>query len=73
MTLPPSGGDTTWADSQLAYDSLAEPVGRLVDQLVAVHDGNREFGYYLAQRRGGQGSVWEGRWSPGWTRWSTSS
>ncbi|MGW0217699.1 TauD/TfdA dioxygenase family protein [Micromonospora chokoriensis] len=60
VTLPPSGGDTTWADSQLAYDSLAEPVRRLVDQLVAVHDGNREFGYYLAQRRGGRGSVWEG-------------
>ncbi|MEW2146299.1 TauD/TfdA family dioxygenase [Micromonospora vinacea] len=60
VTLPPSGGDTTWADSQLAYDSLAEPVRRLVDQLVAVHDGNREFGYYLAQRRGGRGNVWEG-------------
>ncbi|MGW4681968.1 TauD/TfdA dioxygenase family protein [Micromonospora taraxaci] len=60
VTLPPSGGDTNWADSQLAYDSLAEPVRRLVDQLVAVHDGNREFGYYLAQRRGGRGSVWEG-------------
>ncbi|MEU7750286.1 TauD/TfdA family dioxygenase [Micromonospora sp. NPDC049101] len=60
VTLPPSGGDTTWADSQLAYDSLAEPVRRLVDTLVAVHDGNREFGYYLAQRRGGRGSVWDG-------------
>ncbi|WP_433309011.1 TauD/TfdA dioxygenase family protein [Micromonospora sp. CA-269861] len=60
VTLPPTGGDTTWADSQLAYDSLAEPVRRLVDQLVAVHDGNREFGYYLAQRRGGRGNVWEG-------------
>ncbi|WP_431729468.1 TauD/TfdA dioxygenase family protein [Verrucosispora sp. TAA-831] len=60
VTLPPTGGDTTWADSQLAYDSLAEPVRRLVDGLVAVHDGNREFGYYLAQRRGGRGSVWDG-------------
>ncbi|MFG1836947.1 TauD/TfdA dioxygenase family protein [Micromonospora sp. NPDC049175] len=60
VTLPPSGGDTTWADSQLAYDSLAEPVRRLVDTLVTVHDGNREFGYYLAQRRGGRGSVWDG-------------
>ncbi|MEU1603923.1 TauD/TfdA dioxygenase family protein [Micromonospora matsumotoense] len=59
VTLPPSGGDTTWADSQLAYDSLAEPVRAMVDRLVAVHDGNREFGYYLAHRRGGRGSVWE--------------
>ncbi|BCB89260.1 TauD/TfdA dioxygenase family protein [Phytohabitans suffuscus] len=60
VVLPPSGGDTNWADSQAAYDSLAEPVRRLADQLTAVHDGNREFGYYLTQRRGGKGSVWDG-------------
>jgi alpha-ketoglutarate-dependent taurine dioxygenase len=60
VTLPPSGGDTNWADSQLAYESLSAPVRALADQLTAVHDGNREFGYYLAQRRGGRGSVWEG-------------
>lgn len=60
VVLPPRGGDTTWADAQLAYDSLAQPVRELVDRLTAVHDGNREFGYYLAQRRGGQGSEWDG-------------
>ncbi len=60
VVLPPSGGDTNWADSQLAYESLSAPVRALSDQLTAVHDGNREFGYYLAQRRGGQGSVWDG-------------
>jgi taurine dioxygenase len=60
VILPPSGGDTSWADSQLAYDSLSAPVRALADQLTAVHDGNREFGYYLAQRRGGKGSVWDG-------------
>ncbi|MET7401869.1 TauD/TfdA family dioxygenase [Dactylosporangium sp. NPDC005572] len=60
VTLPPSGGDTSWADSQLAYESLSAPVRDLADRLTAVHDGNREFGYYLAQRRGGQGSVWDG-------------
>ncbi|GIJ48309.1 taurine dioxygenase [Virgisporangium aliadipatigenens] len=60
VTLPPTGGDTNWADSQLAYDSLSAPVRDLVDRLTAVHDGNREFGYYLAQRRGGKGSVWDG-------------
>ncbi|MFG1603247.1 TauD/TfdA dioxygenase family protein [Actinoplanes sp. NPDC049265] len=60
VVLPPSGGDTNWADSQLAYDSLAAPVQRLADQLTAVHDGAREFGYYLAQRRGGQGNEWDG-------------
>ncbi len=60
VTLPPSGGDTNWADSQLAYDSLAAPVQRLADELIAVHDGTREFGYYLAQRRGGRGNEWDG-------------
>ncbi|MFF3855654.1 TauD/TfdA dioxygenase family protein [Micromonospora sp. NPDC002575] len=58
VTLPPTGGDTNWADAQLAYDSLSEPVRRLVDQLTAIHDGSREFGYYLAQRGG---NVWEGQ------------
>ncbi|MEU7842695.1 TauD/TfdA family dioxygenase [Micromonospora sp. NPDC049114] len=58
VTLPPTGGDTNWADAQLAYDSLSEPVRRLVDQLTAVHDGTREFGYYLAQRGG---NAWEGQ------------
>lgn len=60
VVLPPTGGDTNWADTQLAYESLSAPVRALADQLTAVHDGNREFGYYLAQRRGGQGNVWEG-------------
>ncbi|GGM16817.1 MULTISPECIES: TauD/TfdA dioxygenase family protein [Micromonospora] len=58
VILPPTGGDTNWADAQLAYESLSEPVRRLVDQLTAVHDGTREFGYYLAQRGG---NVWEGQ------------
>ncbi|WP_248964015.1 TauD/TfdA dioxygenase family protein [Sphaerisporangium perillae] len=60
VVLPATGGDTNWADSQLAYDSLSAPVRELADKLTAVHDGNREFGYYLAQRRGGKGSVWDG-------------
>ncbi|GAA2632265.1 TauD/TfdA dioxygenase family protein [Paractinoplanes durhamensis] len=60
VVLPPSGGDTQWADAQLAYESLSAPVRRLADQLTAVHDGNREFGYYLAQRRGGKGNEWDG-------------
>jgi alpha-ketoglutarate-dependent taurine dioxygenase len=58
VTLPPHGGDTNWADLELAFASLSEPVQRLAEQLTAVHDGTREFGYYLAQRR--EGSLWEG-------------
>lgn len=61
VVLPLHGGDTNWADSELAYQSLAAPVRQLVDQLTAVHDGNREFGYYLAQKRGGKGNVWDGK------------
>ncbi|TQM13836.1 TauD/TfdA dioxygenase family protein [Pseudonocardia kunmingensis] len=60
VTLPPSGGDTNWADLELAYASLSAPVRDLADRLTAVHDGTREFGYYLAQRRGGEGSLWDG-------------
>jgi taurine dioxygenase len=58
VVLPPTGGDTQWADLELAYESLSEPVRRLADQLVAVHDGTREFGYYLAQREAR--TKWEG-------------
>ena len=60
VVLPPTGGDTNWADLELAYASLSPPVRQLADRLTAVHDGTREFGYYLAQRRQGEGNVWEG-------------
>ena len=58
VVLPPTGGDTQWADLELAYRSLSEPLQRLADQLVAVHDGTRVFGYYLAQRE--ERTRWEG-------------
>ncbi len=58
VVLPPTGGDTQWADAQLAYESLSAPVQRLADELVAVHDGTREFGYYLAQSEAR--TKWEG-------------
>ncbi|WP_448221386.1 TauD/TfdA dioxygenase family protein [Gordonia iterans] len=61
LVLPPSGGDTNWADGELAYESLSEPLRRIADGLYAYHDGNREFGYYLRQRRGGVGNLWEGK------------
>jgi alpha-ketoglutarate-dependent taurine dioxygenase len=58
VVLPPTGGDTQWADAQLAYESLSAPVRRLADELVGVHDGTREFGYYLAQSEAR--TRWEG-------------
>ncbi|MEE3849168.1 TauD/TfdA family dioxygenase [Gordonia sp. LSe1-13] len=60
VVLPRNGGDTNWADAELAYSSLSQPVRRLVDELTAVHDGNRAFGYYLRHRRGGRGNTWDG-------------
>ena len=59
VRLPSYGGDTSWVDSQLAYESLSAPVRQLVDQLTAVHDGNREWGAYL-RRHGNRGNVWDG-------------
>ncbi len=38
VVLPRNGGDTNWADAELAYLSLSEPIRRLVDGLTAVHD-----------------------------------
>ncbi|MDQ1006067.1 alpha-ketoglutarate-dependent taurine dioxygenase [Streptomyces sp. V4I23] len=60
VQVPAAGGDTNWADLELAYESLSEPFKQLADQLIAVHDGTREFGYYLAQQRGGVGNEWDG-------------
>ncbi|MFF0187509.1 TauD/TfdA dioxygenase family protein [Streptomyces sp. NPDC005244] len=60
VVLPPRGGDTSWADSQLAYKSLTPGLRALIDPLTAVHDGSREFGYYLAQKRKGRGNLWDG-------------
>ncbi|HJQ06649.1 MAG TPA: TauD/TfdA family dioxygenase [Nocardioides sp.] len=60
VELPPTGGDTSWADSQAAYDSLSEPVKELIDGLTAVHDGNREWGAFL-RRHQGMGNEWNGK------------
>ena len=59
ITLPDRGGDTSWADGQLAYESLSAPVRALVDGLLAVHDGNREWGAYLRRHRH-RGNEWDG-------------
>ena len=58
VQLPECGGDTLWADLEQAYASLAEPVRRMVDGLQAEHDGNREFGDYLAANGGND---WDGK------------
>lgn len=36
--IPESGGDTLWSNMYAAYETLAEPIKRMIDGLTAVHD-----------------------------------
>ncbi|MEV4181812.1 TauD/TfdA family dioxygenase [Streptosporangium canum] len=38
VQLPSVGGDTMWANSYLAYETLSPPIQRLCDELTAIHD-----------------------------------
>jgi alpha-ketoglutarate-dependent taurine dioxygenase len=52
IEVPPSGGDTLFADMYAAYDGLEQSVRDRVDGLVAVHDFMKAFaGQVPAQRR----------------------
>ncbi len=46
-TIPPTGGDTLWANQYLAYDTLPADVRAEVDTLQAVHSSQLSFGGYL--------------------------
>ena len=37
VSLPPLGGDTCWASMTAAYDALAAPIRRMLDEMDAVH------------------------------------
>ncbi len=57
VVVPKAGGDTMWADTRAAYESLAPPLQRLCDELSAFH-----FEPYYAQAVAeGHGNVWEGK------------
>jgi taurine dioxygenase len=43
IDVPPSGGDTLFADMYAAYDGLDQSIKSQVDDLVAVHDFMRAF------------------------------
>jgi len=45
VELPPLGGDTLWADMGAAYDLLDDTTRTEVDELVALHDFTRTFGF----------------------------
>ena len=59
VVIPPAGGDTAFADLQDAYDALSAPIRRLVDGLVAEHDGRAEFAGFLADAP--DGGTWNGQ------------
>jgi taurine dioxygenase len=49
VTLPPYGGDTTWANTAAAYASLAPELRDLADRLWALHTNDHDY----AETRGG--------------------
>jgi taurine dioxygenase len=38
VQLPSVGGDTLWANAELAYETLSPPIQRLCEELTAIHD-----------------------------------
>jgi taurine dioxygenase len=40
---PDGGGDTMFANMYLAYETLSEPIRRLIDGLTAIHDGEHVY------------------------------
>ena len=52
--IPPRGGDTQWADLVDAYNTLSAPLRDLVDDLDAVHDARRAFGYVAREQPNGK-------------------
>ena len=57
IEVPQAGGDTMWADTRAAYETLAEPLQRLCDGLSAYHYEP----YYAQMVAEGHGNVWEGK------------
>ena len=44
VTIPAYGGDTVWANTAAAYESLPEPLKRFAEQLWAVHGNDYDYG-----------------------------
>jgi len=43
VVIPETGGDTVWADTHAAYNSLPEPLKRLAESLWAVHSNDYDY------------------------------
>ncbi len=52
QVIPPFGGDTLWASTAAAYESLSAPIRRMLDELDAVHDFRHGFAESLAEPGG---------------------
>jgi taurine dioxygenase len=55
--VPDAGGDTMWSNTRAAYETLAEPLRRLCDELDAYHYEP----FYAQAVAEGHGNVWEGK------------
>jgi taurine dioxygenase len=62
LEVPPSGGDTYWANMALAYDALPEELKRRIEGRRAVHDATYNS---AGERRRGYGEVTDPRSAPG--------
>lgn len=51
VEVPPSGGDTLWADMGAAYDCLPDDVKERIDGLEAVHDWIDTFGALMSDEQ----------------------
>ncbi|MDA1074120.1 MAG: TauD/TfdA family dioxygenase, partial [Proteobacteria bacterium] len=49
-----AGGDTLFANMYLAFDSLSQPVKKLIGSLTAVHDGRKDLAAYNVTLKPGQ-------------------
>jgi alpha-ketoglutarate-dependent taurine dioxygenase len=52
LTVPEAGGDTLWANTEIAYERLPEPLRQLVNTLWATHSNDYDYAEVLA---GGSG------------------
>jgi taurine dioxygenase len=57
VELPDVGGDTMWASTRAAYETLAAPLREFCDNLTAYHYD----AYYANEVANGNGKVWEGK------------
>ena len=46
LELPPQGGDTVFCDMNRAFETLSEPLQRMLTELNACHDGQRDLRWY---------------------------